>query len=51
MRHLQMAEELGNDPVQVELKRGRHWYELTLVTHDRPFSVRQARRERLRRGA
>lgn len=37
MRHLQMAEELGSDPVQVELKRGRHWYELTVVTVDRPF--------------
>lgn len=36
MRHLQMAEELNRDPVQVELKRGRHWYELTLVTGDRP---------------
>jgi [protein-PII] uridylyltransferase len=37
MRHMQMAEELGRDPVQVELKRGRHWYDLTLVTRDRPF--------------
>src|SRR3954471_3512355 len=37
MRHLQMAEELGNDPVLVELERGRHWYDLTLVTKDRPF--------------
>jgi len=37
MRHMGMAEELGTDPVQVELKRGRHWYELTLVTRDRPF--------------
>ena len=37
MRHLQMADELGSDPVQVELKRGRHWYDLTLVTGDRPF--------------
>ena len=37
MRHMQMADELGEDPVQVELKRGRHWYELTLVTQDRPF--------------
>jgi [protein-PII] uridylyltransferase len=36
MRHMGMADELGNDPVQVELKRGRHWYELTLVTRDRP---------------
>lgn len=37
MRHMHMAEELSRDPVQVELKRGRHWYELTLVTGDRPF--------------
>ena len=37
MRHMQMADALGLDPVQVELKRGRHWYELTLVTTDRPF--------------
>jgi [protein-PII] uridylyltransferase len=37
MRHLQMADELGQEAVQVELKRGRHWYELTLVTRDRPF--------------
>jgi len=36
MRHMQMADQLGADPVQVELKRGRHWYELTLVTGDRP---------------
>ncbi len=35
MRHMQMAELLGPDPVQVDLKRGRHWYELTLVTKDR----------------
>ncbi len=35
MRHMEMAEEFGNDPVQVDLKRGRHWYELTLVTKDR----------------
>lgn len=37
MRHMVMAEQLSGDPVQVELKRGRHWYELTLVTKDRPF--------------
>jgi len=37
MRHMVMADDLGNEPVQVELKRGRHWYELTLVTKDRPF--------------
>ena len=34
--HMEMAEKFGNDPVQVGLKRGRHWYELTLVTKDRP---------------
>jgi [protein-PII] uridylyltransferase len=37
MRHMQMSEQLARDPVQVELKRGRHWYEFTLVTKDRPF--------------
>jgi len=37
MRHLEMAEELGKEPVQLDLKRGRHWYELTLVATDRPF--------------
>jgi [protein-PII] uridylyltransferase len=37
MRHMGMADELGTTPVQVELKRGRHWYELTMVTRDRPF--------------
>jgi [protein-PII] uridylyltransferase len=35
MRHMGMAEEFGKDAVQVDLKRGRHWYELTLVTKDR----------------
>jgi [protein-PII] uridylyltransferase len=36
MQHMAMADEFGQDPVQVDLKRGRHWYELTLVTQDRP---------------
>lgn len=36
MRHLQMADEVAHAPVQVDLRRGRHWYELTLVTKDRP---------------
>ena len=36
MRHMEMAEQIGRDAVQVDLKRGRHWYELTLVTKDRP---------------
>ncbi len=35
MRHMTMAEEFGRNAVQVDLKRGRHWYELTLVTKDR----------------
>jgi [protein-PII] uridylyltransferase len=37
MRHMEMAEGLGTEPVQLDLKRGRHWYELTLVATDRPF--------------
>jgi [protein-PII] uridylyltransferase len=37
MRHMQMAEDLATDSVQTELKRGRHWYELTVVAKDRPF--------------
>jgi [protein-PII] uridylyltransferase len=35
MRHMEMAQQLGRETVQVDLKRGRHWYELTLVTKDR----------------
>ena len=35
MRHMEMAEDFGHDAVQVDLRRGRHWYELTLVTKDR----------------
>jgi [protein-PII] uridylyltransferase len=36
LRHLEMAERVGKHPIQLDLKRGRHWFELTLVTHDRP---------------
>ncbi len=36
-RHYEMAGHLGQDSVQLDLRRGRHWYELTLVTTDRPF--------------
>ncbi len=36
MQHMAMSAEFGHDQVQVDLKRGRHWYELTLVTKDRP---------------
>lgn len=35
--HFAMAGRLSEDPVQLALSRGRHWYELTLVTPDRPF--------------
>ncbi len=37
IRHVEMASRLGEDPVQLELARGRNWYELILVTLDRPF--------------
>ncbi|HEY2646892.1 MAG TPA: HD domain-containing protein [Candidatus Acidoferrales bacterium] len=36
LRHFEMAGRLGNNPVQLALKRTRHWYELTVVTKDRP---------------
>jgi [protein-PII] uridylyltransferase len=34
--HVGMADSLSNDAVQLDLKRGQHWFELTLVTYDRP---------------
>ena len=34
--HLEMAGLLSEDPVQLGLSRGRHWFELTLITTDRP---------------
>jgi [protein-PII] uridylyltransferase len=37
INHMEMANRLAQDPVQLELTRGRHWYELSLVTQDRPF--------------
>ncbi len=37
LTHLEMSTRLGQDRVQLALKRTRHWYELTLVTTDRPF--------------
>jgi [protein-PII] uridylyltransferase len=37
LTHLEMSTRLGQDSVQLALKRSRHWYELTLVTKDRPF--------------
>src|SRR5215475_12054608 len=37
LAHAEMAGKLGQDPIQLHLERGRHWFELTLVTNDRPF--------------
>ncbi|HMK28560.1 MAG TPA: hypothetical protein VK473_02675, partial [Terriglobales bacterium] len=37
LSHVEMAGRLGKDSVQLHLERGRHWFELTLVTSDRPF--------------
>jgi [protein-PII] uridylyltransferase len=37
LRHFELAQRLEKDPVQSTLKRGRHWFEVTLVTADRPF--------------
>jgi [protein-PII] uridylyltransferase len=36
LAHVEMAGRLGADPIQILLERGRHWFELTLVMHDRP---------------
>jgi len=37
LMHAEMAGQLGSDGVQLNLKQVRHWYELTLITTDRPF--------------
>jgi [protein-PII] uridylyltransferase len=37
LAHLEMAGRLKGEPVQLNLERGRHWYDLTLVTADRPL--------------
>jgi [protein-PII] uridylyltransferase len=37
LAHAEMAARLGQDSVQLNLKQVRHWYELTLITADRPF--------------
>jgi len=37
LRHFDMAQHLERTPVQSTLKRGRHWYEVTVITRDRPF--------------
>lgn len=40
--HLEMAGRLKTAPVQLSLERGRHWYDLTLVTVDRPLLFAKA---------
>jgi [protein-PII] uridylyltransferase len=37
LAHAEMAARLGQDGIQLNLKQVRHWYELTLITTDRPF--------------
>ena len=37
LQHLELSASLSSDPVQLYLVRGRHWYELSVVTKDRPF--------------
>ena len=37
LRHVELAGQLQQDPVQLHLERGRHWFELTVVSEDRPF--------------
>jgi [protein-PII] uridylyltransferase len=37
LTHLEMAGRLKGEPVQLGLARGRHWFDLTLVTPDRPL--------------
>ena len=37
LAHLEMAGRLKSEPVQLGLDRGRHWFDLTLVTLDRPL--------------
>jgi [protein-PII] uridylyltransferase len=34
---MELAGKLSEHSVQLHLERGRHWFELTLVTRDRPF--------------
>src|SRR6185312_14449426 len=37
LNHLAMAGQLKGQPVELRLERGRHWFDLTLVTNDRPM--------------
>lgn len=37
LNHLEMAGRLKGQPAQLQLERGCHWFDLTLVTQDRPM--------------
>ena len=37
LNHLEMAGQLKGHPVQLQLERGKHWFDLTLITNDRPM--------------
>jgi [protein-PII] uridylyltransferase len=37
LEHVKLASKLADDPVQLHLAQGRHWYEMAVVTCDRPF--------------
>lgn len=37
LSQLEMAGRLKGEPVQLQLERGRHWFDLTVVTGDRPM--------------
>ena len=37
LMHAEMAAQLGKDTIQLSLKQVRHWYELALITTDRPY--------------
>ena len=36
LRHVELGKDLGGKAAHLELKRGRHWFELTVVTNDSP---------------
>lgn len=37
LQHFELAKHLAEDSVQLHVERGRHWYELAVITRDRPF--------------
>ncbi|HVO63018.1 MAG TPA: [protein-PII] uridylyltransferase [Terriglobales bacterium] len=36
LQHFELAKGLGDDRVCLDLRRGRHWFELTVITYDLP---------------